>query len=210
MVVSSIIPRMARGARSEAEATTTADDPRDRVLAAAERCIERFGIRKTTMEDIAVEAEMSRPSVYRYFADRDELLVAIIAKHSRVLRDKAHKVIARQGDLPDQVVEGLLYLADQGRRGPFTRYMVNPDGTDLGRRMVASHMSETLVAEFWDPVLDAAVKAGTLPDGLARRDIHVWLRDLCLMLMRGLEEGDGDVRRYRSILKTFVAPAFTV
>jgi hypothetical protein len=27
--------------------------------------------------------------------------------------------------------------------------------------------------------------------------------------MRGLEDGDGDVRRYRSILRRFVVPAFT-
>jgi hypothetical protein len=29
------------------------------------------------------------------------------------------------------------------------------------------------------------------------------------MLMRGLEDGDGDLKRYRSILRRFVAPAFT-
>jgi AcrR family transcriptional regulator len=201
---------MGREARGEAAATTIMDDPRDRVLAAAERCIERYGIRKTTMEDIALEAGMSRPSVYRYFADRDDLLVALISQHSRALLDKAHKFIARQGTLPDQIVEGLLYLADHGRRDPFTRYMVNLDGTDLGRRMVTSHASETLVAEFWDPFLDAAVRAGTLPDGLTRPDTHLWLRNLCLMIMRGLEEGDGDTQRYRTILRTFVAPAFTV
>jgi hypothetical protein len=30
------------------------------------------------------------------------------------------------------------------------------------------------------------------------------------MVMRCLEEGDGDVRRYRSILRRFVVPAFTL
>jgi hypothetical protein len=28
------------------------------------------------------------------------------------------------------------------------------------------------------------------------------------MAMRGLDEGDGDLKRYRSILRRFVAPAF--
>lgn len=200
---------MPRAARSEAKVAAVVDNPRDRVLAAAERCIERHGIRKTTMEDIALEAGMSRPGVYRYFDDREDLFVAIISAHSRALLDKAHKFIARHDNLADQIIEGLLYLAENGRRDPFTRYMVNLDGTDLGRRMVASGMSETLVAEFWDPFLDAAVRAGTMPDGLARRDIHLWLRNVCLMIMRGLEDGDGNPKRYRTILQTFVAPAFT-
>jgi AcrR family transcriptional regulator len=201
---------MTRGARSKASATTATDDPRDRILAAAERCIQRHGIRKTTMEDIALEAGMSRPSVYRYFADRDDLLVALMSQHSRALLDKAHRFIARQDTLSEQIVEGLLYIADHGRRDPFTRLLVNLDGTGLGRRMITSHASEALTAEFWDPFLDAAVRAGTLPDGLPRSDIYLWLANLGLMIMRGLEEGDGDAQRYRTILRTFVAPAFTI
>src|SRR4051812_18771318 len=184
------------------------EEPRDRVLAAAGRCIERYGISKTTMEDIALEARMSRPSVYRHFADRDDLMVALISQRSRALRDKAHKFISRQETLPDQVVEGLLYLADHGRRDPFTRQLLNLDGTSLGRRMAASRTSETLTAEFWDPFLDDAAAKRALPRGISRPDIHLWLASLGLMLMRGLEEGDGDVQRYRSVLRRFVAPAF--
>jgi hypothetical protein len=63
-------------------------------------------------------------------------------------------------------------------------------------------------AEMWDPVLDAAVANNELPPGLARSDIHLWLGDVTVMVMRGLEDGEGDVRRYRSILRRFVAPAF--
>jgi hypothetical protein len=36
----------------------------------------------------------------------------------------------------------------------------------------------------------------------------LWLGNVTVMVMRGLEDGDGDVRRYRSILRRFVAPAF--
>ncbi len=201
---------MPRGSRIEDLTSSTADVPRDRVLSAAERCIERHGIRKTTMEDIALEAGMSRPSVYRYFSDRDDLLVALISQRSRALRDRAHKFISGQKSLPDQIVEGLLYIADHGRRDPFTRNLVDLDGTSLGRRMAASRTSETLTAEFWDPFLDEAARNNELPYGMSRPDIHLWLGNLGLMLMRGLEEGDADVQRYRSILRRFVAPAFAV
>jgi AcrR family transcriptional regulator len=37
-------------------------DARERILAAAERCIDRHGIRKTTMDDIASEVGLSRPA----------------------------------------------------------------------------------------------------------------------------------------------------
>jgi len=160
------------------------------------------------MDDIASEVGLSRPSVYRYFADRDDLLVELIARHARVLNDRARKSISRQSGLPDQIVEGVLSMADHGRRDPLTRYAIDPDGSNLSRRMIASGMPETIRAEMWDPYLDAAIADNELPRGLPRSDIHLWLGNLAKMVIRGIEEGDGDLRRFRSILRRFVAPAF--
>jgi hypothetical protein len=36
----------------------------------------------------------------------------------------------------------------------------------------------------------------------------LWLGNVTVIVMRGLEDGEGDVRRYRSILRRFVVPAF--
>jgi AcrR family transcriptional regulator len=193
---------------SQPTAPTSTDDARERILAAAERCIDRHGIRKTTMDDVACEIGLSRPSVYRYFADRDDLLVELITRHARALQERALKSASRQGSLPDQIVERVLYTADHGRRDPLTRHVIEPDGTSLGRRMIASGTSEMMRAEMWDPILDAALANNELPAGLARSDIHLWLGGITKMVMRGLEDGEGDVRRYRSILRRFVVPAF--
>jgi AcrR family transcriptional regulator len=160
------------------------------------------------MDDIASEVGLSRPSVYRYFADRDDLLIDLISQHARALLDRAHKSISRQSSLSDQIVEGVLQIADHARRDPIMRHSIDPDSTSLGRRMIASGTSEMIRAEMWDPFLDAAVANNELPPGPPRSDIRLWLSNVTEMVMRGLEDGDGDVKRYRSILRRFVAPAF--
>jgi AcrR family transcriptional regulator len=198
---------MPGGSRRQPTAERT-DDARERILAAAERCIDRHGIRKTTMDDVACEIGLSRPSVYRYFTDRDDLLIELISRHGRALVDRAHKSIARRSSLPDQIVESLLYIADHARRDPIMRHCIDPDATNLGRRMITSAASETLRADWWDPYLDIALANNELPPGLPRSDIHLWLGNVAKMVMRGLEDGDGDLTRYRSILRRFVAPAF--
>jgi AcrR family transcriptional regulator len=66
---------------SQPTAPANTDDARERILDAAGRCIERHGIHKTTMDDIASEVGLSRPRVYRYFADRDDLLIELITRH---------------------------------------------------------------------------------------------------------------------------------
>jgi AcrR family transcriptional regulator len=199
---------MPQRSSSQPTAATSADDARERILAAAERCIDRHGIRKTTMDDVACEVGLSRPSVYRYFADRDDLLIELITRHARALLGRARKSISRQSSLPDQLVQLVLYTAEHGRRDPLTRHVIDPDGTSLGRRMIASGTTEMMRAEMWDPILDAALANNELPVGLARSDIHLWLGDVTKMVMRGLEDGEADVRRYRSILRRFVVPAF--
>jgi AcrR family transcriptional regulator len=199
---------MSGRSRSQPTATARADDASERILAAAERCIDRHGIRKTTMDDIACEVGLSRPSVYRHFADRDDLLIQLISRHGRALVERARKSIPQQGSLADQIVESLLYIADHGRRDPLTRYVLDPDSTRLGRQMIASGTSDMLRAELWDSYLDAALANNELPAGLTRSDIYLWIGNVGKTLMRGLEDGDADIKRYRSILRRFVAPAF--
>src|ERR1700722_1383482 len=199
---------MPQRSSSEPTAATSADDARERILAAAERCIDRHGIRKTTMDDVAGEVGLSRPSVYRYFADRDDLLIELITRHARALLGRARKSISRQSSLPDQLVQIVLYTAEHGRRDPVPRHGTAPVGTSLGRRMIASGTTEMMRAEMWDPILDAALANNELPVGLPRSDIHLWLGDGTKRVMPGLGGGEADVRRSRSILRLFVVPAF--
>ena len=199
---------MPRRSNNQLSGAAVTDDARERILNAAERCIDRHGIRKTTMDDVAGEVGLSRPSVYRYFNDRDDLLVELIMRHARAINTRVHKVIARQNGLADQIVEGVLAISDHALRDQLTRHAIDTDSTTLGQRMRTSGMSEMVRGEIWDPFLDAAVANNELPAGLSRADVHLWLSGLTKMVMRGIEDGDGDAKRYRSILRRFVAPAF--
>ena len=54
-------------------------DVRERLLQATYDCVARWGLAKTTVEDAAREAGVSRATVYRYFpGGRDELLSAVV------------------------------------------------------------------------------------------------------------------------------------
>jgi AcrR family transcriptional regulator len=57
------------------------DQPiRERILEATYACVARYGLAKTTMEDAAREARLSRATVYRYFpGGRDQLIHEVIA-----------------------------------------------------------------------------------------------------------------------------------
>src|SRR5882757_3429256 len=136
------------------------EDARRRLVEAAERCVSRHGIEKTTMEDIAREAGISRPSVYRYFSDREDLLLRVTSEHSRALVKKTHRLIAKQSSFADAIVEGLMYLADHGRRDAFTRHLVASNDSAFSQRLAVALPQETLTSEFWGEFLSARQATG--------------------------------------------------
>lgn len=49
---------------------------RQRIIDAALICLDRWGLEKTSLHDIARESGVTRPTVYSYFANRDEVVQA--------------------------------------------------------------------------------------------------------------------------------------
>ncbi|WP_231989680.1 TetR/AcrR family transcriptional regulator [Mycobacterium sp. 852002-51057_SCH5723018] len=55
----------------------------DRILDAAQRLVFRTGARKLSLSDVATLARVSRPTIYRYFASKEELIDALGKRERR-------------------------------------------------------------------------------------------------------------------------------
>lgn len=88
----------------------SATDTRTRILEAAVSCIERWGLAKTSLEDVANEAGLSRATVYRHFGGgRDELVTETIGwEVAQYLGRLADAIEAEQG-LEAKLVRGLVF-----------------------------------------------------------------------------------------------------
>jgi TetR/AcrR family transcriptional regulator, cholesterol catabolism regulator len=56
-------------------------EPKERILIKAEELFMQFGIRSVSMDDIANNLGMSKKTLYQYFADKDELVEAVVDGH---------------------------------------------------------------------------------------------------------------------------------
>ena len=99
---------------------TQASDPltlHDRLLAATYRCVERFGMGKTTIDDIVKESGVSRATIYRQFAGgRDELLLETVGLGARQLLQPARRPRARRPQPGRAAPAGARLRAPFGRR----------------------------------------------------------------------------------------------
>ena len=71
------------GPRSKQREAWDGDPPhrtaaRERLLEVAASCVARDGISGTGIAHVALEAGVSRPTVYRYFKDREELIRSVL------------------------------------------------------------------------------------------------------------------------------------
>ncbi|GAA3675035.1 TetR/AcrR family transcriptional regulator [Nonomuraea antimicrobica] len=97
--------------RAYADAVERADDldeTRARILDAAYEQFCRMGIRRSTMEDVARRAKVSRITVYRRFATKDALVVHVVRREFRRYFDRFLVDIEQAGTAADRVVLGFV------------------------------------------------------------------------------------------------------
>jgi AcrR family transcriptional regulator len=60
-------------------------EPKERIAVKAEELFMQFGIRSVSMDDIANNLGMSKKTLYQYFADKDELVEAVVDGHINIV-----------------------------------------------------------------------------------------------------------------------------
>jgi AcrR family transcriptional regulator len=77
---------------------TNDNDQRELILSAAKKLFSRFGLEKTTMEDIARAAGKGKSSLYYYFKSKEEVYAEVIRKEIAGLKTIIRKAIDEEDD----------------------------------------------------------------------------------------------------------------
>lgn len=96
---------------STAKSTVVVDEPsraeaarRAGLLEASLAVFARFGFRKTSMDEVARAAQISRQGLYLHFANKEELLKATVRHACESSRADAEKALAADAPLPERLV----------------------------------------------------------------------------------------------------------
>ncbi len=80
---------------------------RQQIIVAAKRVFSVKGFNRTTMEDIAKEAELSPGTLYLYFKNKDELYASLSLRVLQYLNIRLEHVLAEKGLSPQAQVDSL-------------------------------------------------------------------------------------------------------
>jgi AcrR family transcriptional regulator len=180
----------------------------ERILAAAPRCIARWGLGKTTLDDLAREAGCSRASIYRLFpGGKDHVLfAALVYEEARLFAELAPALEAAES-LEDLLVTGLVGGARFIDGNDALQYLMDHEPEAVLPHIAFDRVGPMLqrVSGFAGPYLERFLS----PDEAV--EVAQWATRLLLSYtLRPSDHVDlrepADARRF---VQTFVLPALT-
>jgi AcrR family transcriptional regulator len=149
----------------------TASDPltlRDRLLAATYQCVARFGLAKTTIEDVVKASGVSRATVYRQFpGGRDELLLETVGWEIANYFTELGDHVRDAPDLEELLRRGLSYAHRSVTEHEVLRKILDTEPERLLPLLTTeSTKSLPFIADFLLPYLRREAEAGRLRPGV--------------------------------------------
>jgi len=181
---------------------------RERYLGAAEACYARFGLAKTTVEDVAQAAGVSRATVYREFRNRDELLLAVVEREAGRVAVEAELHLRRFDDVGSWIVEGMLFCLSEIPRHPVLAMLLTPE--DVGRTSRLVLTSEQLLvigADMLRPIFEPAHRAGLLRKSVELEALMEWVLRVLMSYLTVPSHLARNEDEMRHLLREMILPA---
>ncbi|MGX1811476.1 TetR/AcrR family transcriptional regulator [Nocardia sp. NPDC055321] len=153
-------------AATTADGQQDADPVRTRILDAAGEQFRRWGVQRSTMEDVARLAGVSRVTVYRRFASKDDLVEQVIVREFGRYFDRFLIEVAEANTPGERVVRGFVGSLRALRANPLIGTMIGVDADRLDPSHIGrpGHMI-AVVREFVVLQLAREQRAGAIcPD----------------------------------------------
>lgn len=144
----------AAAARKRGPKSALGPDPRERIHDAALACFEKQGIKATSMDDVANALGVSRPTVYYYFAGKDDLILEVVARQVQQVLDTTRRRLRGKG--LDRIGQAAYLTVSESRANPYVRLLVDTDFSQLVPLFLESARVLEIITEFWTPLLNDA------------------------------------------------------
>lgn len=105
---------------------SSTDDIRYRLMDAAMSCVQRWGIEKTSLNDIAREAGCARQTVYNYFKNRDAVIFAASMDSAARFSIKLMAHINTFDNPADKIVEAIMFTLEHLPNEPYLQWITDP------------------------------------------------------------------------------------
>ena len=187
------------------------EQARSLLLDAAETCFARHGLAKTTVEDVAAAAKVSRATVYRYFrSGRDELVLGVMSREAERFLDRLVEHVDAEPTFGEQLVEAVLFTMQSVRQHPKLEMFFAPDVAGYTGGIVGASVTLfSLTQARFRPIFEEAHRRGELRADVDIDDAIEWFLRVIMMMLSIPGRKRRSQSQLRSYLADFLVPALT-
>jgi AcrR family transcriptional regulator len=161
----------------------------------------------TRMDEIADEAQLLRPNLYRYFASREALIAAALVREIAITNSTRRERIPLQGPVAAVLVESLVLGYEIHRTEEMTQFMVVKEMVEITSTIVAGdELIMTAESDYWYPVLAYGRSRQEINPRLSDERIIRWFLSSQVQLSVRTELLEGLARDAREYFSDFVVP----
>jgi AcrR family transcriptional regulator len=176
---------------------------RERLLEAAYASVARYGLAKTTVEDVARESRLSRATLYRYFpGGRDELVREVISWETGRFFGRLAEAVAGAPDFASMLEEALVFARRAVEEHEVLQKVLQTEPERLLPQLtVDSHRVVGFITDFLEPYLERE----TLRPGIDVHDAAEYVARLLLSFISAEGQWDlSDPAQVRQLVRTEV------
>lgn len=175
----------------------------ERILRAAYDCFEQYGIGKTTIENIAAKAKVSRPTVYKYYASKEAILDEISVRETWRVNSEVRRRLVRSDKFADFLTDTLLLVVRLANENVYIRRTV--ESIEFQESVIApSSLMQQLQRTWWTNLFEQAMQRGEIASDLAVDEIIYWLTRAQSMLMLQVASPTLDDAQQRRFTRRFI------
>lgn len=175
----------------------------DRIVQAAYRCFERYGIRKTTIEDLAHGAGITRATVYKYFSGKQAIVNHLVDLEIQDINARVRQKFVRGDTIEQSLTECLLLIMRAAADNPYLRNLFESIEHLSTAADIRSDVHQKQ-RDRWGTLLEDAIEAGELAADLTLDDIVSWLTQSEQMLLIKLDSVDMDDDQLRHFIRRMI------
>ena len=164
---------------------TVLDEPRERVLAATYACVARFGMGKTTVEDVVKQSGVSRASIYRLFpGGKDQLLRETVGWEMNHFFGRLAEAVYDAPDFASLLEDGLVFAHRSIQEHEVLRKVLETEPERLLPLItVEQHRVLDFITAFLLPYLEREQRAGRVRPGVDLEAATEYVARLVLSLI---------------------------
>jgi AcrR family transcriptional regulator len=135
-----------------------------RILDAGEQCIHRFGIRRTSVGEVARVGKLSRGSIYRYFKDKESLIEGVFRRRQEAFLNRTEAQLEKEATLVDKLTHSVLSGRKDMHEGIFASLAeIEPETVAV---MFMDPRFYQRSVSFWPPHVRMAQDGGEIGAGV--------------------------------------------